>query len=78
MKLSTSTLVIAFCVLSAAARITVQEIKQKSAQGFHLIDFAEDAEPVWKTEDEVLALIAQDVGFVSRLSFSLDQPQCLH
>ncbi|PPQ65192.1 hypothetical protein CVT24_011376 [Panaeolus cyanescens] len=63
MKLSTSALVIASCVLSAAARISVQEIQEKSAKGLHLIDLAEDAEPVWKTDDEVFGLIANNVKF---------------
>ena len=71
MKLSISTLVIATCLLSATARITLQEIHEKSAKGLHLIDLSEDAEPVWKTDEQVLELISKNVGFVRSFRFLL-------
>ncbi|KAJ3487608.1 hypothetical protein NLJ89_g11696 [Agrocybe chaxingu] len=62
--LSSVALVLSSSLLSGvAAAITRQEIEQLSAAGFHLIDLAPDVEPVWKTEEEVEALIAEDVRF---------------
>ena len=49
--------------LSAAAPISSSEIEEKSAQGLRLLSLSEDAEPVWKTEDEKLELKKQDVHF---------------
>ncbi|KAJ3504088.1 hypothetical protein NLJ89_g8120 [Agrocybe chaxingu] len=57
-------LVLSTAVLSCtAAAITRQEVEQNSAAGLHLIDLAPGVEPVWKTEEEVEALIAQDIRF---------------
>ena len=61
-------LVFAACVLSSSAReITTEEIKEKSALGFHLLSFAAGAAPVWKSDDETDALVSEHVHFVSRM-----------
>lgn len=61
-------LVFAACVLSSSAReITTEEIKEKSALGFHLLSFAAGAEPVWKSDEETDALVSEHVHFVSRM-----------
>lgn len=49
--------------LTAAAPVSSSEIQEKSAQGLRLLSLAEDADPVWKTEDEKLDLQRQDVHF---------------
>lgn len=64
MKLSL-TLVFAAITAAYAIPITKDEIEAKSAQGLRLLRLAEDADPVWKTEKEIMQLIEDDVGFVS-------------
>jgi leucyl aminopeptidase len=63
---STFNLVLAACALVAyAAPISNSEIKAKAAQGLRLLSLAEGVEPVWKTEDEKLALMRAGKKFVS-------------
>jgi hypothetical protein len=67
-------LVFAACVLSSSAReITTEEIKEKSALGFHLLSFAAGAEPVWKSDEETDALVSKHVHFVSRMFLPSDE-----
>ena len=67
MKSLLSTLFLLFSVLSVEARpvVPLTEINAKAAQGLRLLSLAEDAPPVWKTEDEVLDLIRAGTNFVS-------------
>lgn len=67
MKFLTSSCLLAAAAFTAvcAAPISVEEIADKVAQGYRLLDIEEGAEPVWKTEDEKLELLRADVHFVS-------------
>ncbi|KAF5362453.1 hypothetical protein D9756_002733 [Leucocoprinus leucothites] len=62
MKLS---LVYVFAAITAAYAVPISkdEIETKSTQGFRLLRLAEGAEPVWKTETEMLKLAKDGVGF---------------
>lgn len=55
--------------LAGAIPVTSSEIAVNSAQGLRLLTLAEGAEPVWKTESEVFALIKAGTHFVG-FSFS--------
>jgi leucyl aminopeptidase len=46
-----------------AAPVTHDEIVSKSSNGLRLLSLAEDAEPIWKTEDEKLELMRAGVHF---------------
>lgn len=71
MKLS---LALIFAVFTAvcAVPITKEEIKSKSTQGLRLLSLAEDAQPIWVTESEMMQLIQDNVGFVRVSNFSSD------
>ena len=70
MKWYSSLLAFALLAVSAsAAVIPASELRSKAASGSRLISLEEGAEPVWKTESEVLDLIKEDVGFVRSLPF---------
>lgn len=75
MKLSAAFVLVALLGLAQAVPVTVSEISEKSSQGLRLVQLAEDAQPVWKTEDEVLQFIREEVNFVSTLS-ALECPLC--
>lgn len=64
MRLSLAGLVVLALALVRAAPIEPTELHSKAAQGLRLLDLAEDAEPVWKTEDEKLELMRAGVHFV--------------
>jgi len=67
MKLSFSTVSLALFLWQlscSASPLTLKEVKAKAALGFHLIELAEGAEPVWKSEEETDELVAQGVRFV--------------
>ncbi|KAF8159899.1 Zn-dependent exopeptidase [Crassisporium funariophilum] len=64
MKFSACALVLASSILSCyGGPITVAEVKEKSALGFHLLRLADGAEPIWKSDAETDELIANDVHF---------------
>ncbi|TFL04423.1 aminopeptidase [Pterulicium gracile] len=63
MKLSAAFVLVALLGLAQAVPVTVSEISEKSSQGLRLVQLAEDAQPVWKTEDEVLQFIREEVNF---------------
>ena len=60
MKLSTGFILAAFHIFSLARAIPTE--------GSRLLQLAQDAEPVWHTEAEVLEFIRKDVNFVSSQS----------
>lgn len=69
MKWYSSLLTFALLAISAsAAVIPAAELRTKAAKGLRLISLEEGAEPVWKTEAQVLDLIKDDVGFVRMFS----------
>ncbi|KJA28016.1 hypothetical protein HYPSUDRAFT_83094 [Hypholoma sublateritium FD-334 SS-4] len=49
--------------LTGAIPITSSEIAANSAKGLRLVTLAEGAEPVWKTEDDIFALIKTKTHF---------------
>ncbi|KAL0953837.1 hypothetical protein HGRIS_005015 [Hohenbuehelia grisea] len=57
-------LVLAALAFVQAAPIRPEEIHSKAAKGLRLLTLAEDAEPVWKTEDQKLDLMRQGVKFI--------------
>lgn len=69
MKSLLSTLLLLCTVVSMgfARPIASGEIAAKSAQGLRLLSLAEGADPVWKTEAEVLDLLRAGKNFVSNL-----------
>ncbi|KAH6899473.1 aminopeptidase [Coprinopsis sp. MPI-PUGE-AT-0042] len=65
-----SSLTFALLAVSAsAAVIPAAELRSKAAKGLRLISLEEGAEPVWKTEAQVLDLIKDDVGFFDVTDF---------
>ena len=67
MKFFTSSCLLAATAFTAvfAAPISNEELAEMTAKGYRLLDLAEDADPVWKTEEEKLELLRADVRFVS-------------
>ena len=65
------TLLSALLLASSLVRAawTPEQIAKNSALGLHLIDLNPSAEPVWKTEDEVLQLMRKKIRFVSYFLF---------
>ncbi|KAF9006071.1 aminopeptidase [Cyathus striatus] len=64
MKLSaTLGYLLAVLALVEASPISHKEIVEKSAASFRLLKFAEDADPVWKSEDDKLELMRAGVRF---------------
>jgi len=50
--------------LTCAAPVSHEEITKNSSNGLHLLQFTEDGEPVWKTEEEEFELKRKGVNFV--------------
>jgi len=50
--------------LGRAAPISHEEIAKNSSNGLHLLQFTEDGEPIWKTEEEEFELKRKGVNFV--------------
>lgn len=48
----------------AAAPLSHDEIQAKAAAGLRLLKLSDDVEPVWKTEDEKLDIMRQNIKFV--------------
>lgn len=72
MKFSLLLSLVLSAVLFVEARpITPAEISRNSAKGLRLISLAEGVDPVWKTEDDVFALIRAGTNFVSLLHKSV-------
>ncbi|KAI0705564.1 Zn-dependent exopeptidase [Earliella scabrosa] len=65
MKFLTSSCLLAATAFTAvfAAPISNEELAEMTAKGYRLLDLAEDADPVWKTEEEKLELLRADVRF---------------
>ncbi|KAJ8462383.1 hypothetical protein ONZ45_g17956 [Pleurotus djamor] len=63
LHLSLAGFVLLALTLVRAAPIETSEIHAKAAQGLVLLELAEGAEPVWKTEDEKLELMRAGVQF---------------
>ncbi|EAU90002.1 aminopeptidase [Coprinopsis cinerea okayama7 len=63
MKWYQSLLSLAVLAVGCSALITEAEIQEQTAKGLRLISLEEGVDPVWKTEDEVLDLIREDIGF---------------
>ncbi|KAF4562920.1 hypothetical protein EYR40_007367 [Pleurotus pulmonarius] len=58
----------------AAPVIPLTEVRSKAAQGLRLLELAEDADPVWKTEDEKVDLIKAGVHFIDITdTYEIDQ-----
>lgn len=55
---------VSIAFVHAAPVIPLAEVRSKAAQGLRLLELAEDADPVWKTEDEKVDLIKAGVHFV--------------
>ncbi|KAK7033700.1 hypothetical protein VNI00_012700 [Paramarasmius palmivorus] len=51
-------------VARAARNITHDEIETNAAQGLRLLTLSDDADPVWKTEEEKLTIVYFDVTYV--------------
>ena len=66
MKLFASSLFVAAALFGAvfAAPISNEELADKAAKGYRLLQFTEGADLVWKTEEEKLELMKQEVHFV--------------
>jgi hypothetical protein len=74
MKTGALFLILSALSLSALAvpvALSHTEIAANAANGLRLISLAKGAQPVWKTEDEVLNLIRAKTGFVRGGLFSL-------
>ncbi|PBK72440.1 Zn-dependent exopeptidase [Armillaria solidipes] len=54
---------LAALTLVQSAPITSDEIETKSAQGYRLLSIVDGEDPVWKTEDEKLQLMREEVQF---------------
>jgi len=54
----------AVCLVANAGPIGSKEIAKNVAKGLRLLSLQEGAEPVWKTENEVLDLLRAGVNFV--------------
>lgn len=52
-----------------SAPITPDEIAAKSSQGYRLLSIVDGEDPVWKTEDEKLQLMREEVQFVCSLAY---------
>lgn len=50
--------------LTRAAPVSHEEIAKNSSNGLHLLQFTEDGEPVWKTEEEEFELKRKGINFV--------------
>jgi leucyl aminopeptidase len=65
---STSTVAILLSTFSlvavGAVSVSHAELQSKSSQGLRLLSLEENADPVWKTEDEKLELMRAHVNFV--------------
>ncbi|KAI0364502.1 Zn-dependent exopeptidase [Pilatotrama ljubarskyi] len=48
---------------ACAAPISLKELADMAAKGYRLLDLAEGAEPVWKTEEEKLELLRANIHF---------------
>ncbi|KAK0217834.1 hypothetical protein IW262DRAFT_1390815 [Armillaria fumosa] len=55
--------ILAAFALVQSAPITSDEIEAKSAQGYRLLSIVDGEDPVWKTEDEKLQLMREEVQF---------------
>lgn len=55
--------------LVRSAPITPDEIAAKSSQGYRLLSIVDGEDPVWKTEDEKLQLMREEVQFVCSLAY---------
>lgn len=51
--------------------VPVSDFQERASQGLRLLQLGDDLEPVWKTEEEKLDLLEQDIGFVRLLTASL-------
>jgi len=56
--------IFASLALVHAGPIPHSEIVQNTAKGLRLLSLSEGGEPVWKTDDQVLALMRKNVKFV--------------
>ncbi|KAF9563143.1 Zn-dependent exopeptidase [Agrocybe pediades] len=56
-SLTLSTVLAAVCLVANASPIGSQEIAKNAAKGLRLLSLKEGADPVWKTENEVLDLL---------------------
>lgn len=67
-----SLLALTSLVLSAVVQAapTAEDIASKSAQGLYLVKLGETTDPVWKTQDEKLALLREGTNFVRPLYHS--------
>ncbi|TFK25151.1 aminopeptidase [Coprinopsis marcescibilis] len=63
MKWFNSLLFFASLAVTCTARISESELRENVAKGLRLVSLEEGVDPVWRTDDEVLKLIADDVGF---------------
>ncbi|KAF7297574.1 Peptide hydrolase [Mycena kentingensis (nom. inval.)] len=61
---------------AARAPITAEEIAAKSEAGLALLRFSEDTDPEWKTEEEKLQLMREDVHFMD-VTYTWDRKQAL-
>jgi len=50
--------------LARAAPVSHEEIVKNSSNGLHLLQFTEDGESIWKTEEEEFELKRKGVNFV--------------
>lgn len=50
--------------LTCAAPVSHEEIAKNSSNGLYLLQFTEDGEPVWKTEEEEFELKRKGINFV--------------
>lgn len=62
-------LLVALALVHSAPTITPDEIAAKSSQGYRLLSIVDGEDPVWKTEDEKLQLMREEVQFVCSLAY---------
>ncbi|KAF5383810.1 hypothetical protein D9615_003819 [Tricholomella constricta] len=65
MKLSSTFLGVALVALSVHAAISEAELKENRAKGLRLLSLKDGVDPVWKTEDDKLALLRAHIRFMS-------------
>ena len=71
-------LVLSSLSLISAAPISSAEIAENAGKGLRLLSLNEDAEPVWKSEDQVLDLMRSGVKFASlNLSCTFGYCSCI-